>query len=359
MPKNNAKKTNILHMVFIDGLSGMALGLFATLIVGTIFVQIAEFIPGRFGDLLLVIGKTAQLLTGAGIGCGTAMKLKQTAPLVTISAALCGLVGAYARTILAGTFFVGGAFAVTPPGEPLGAFVGAIAAIGIGRLVSGKTGVDILVTPVCCTIVGSAAGLLVGPYISAFMGWLGQLVNWGTEQQPFVMGIVVSVLMGMFLTLPISSAAIGVSLGLSGLAAGAATVGCCANMIGFAVASYRENKVGGLIAQGLGTSMLQIPNIIRRPLIWLPAIVSSAVLGPASTMLFHMESNAVGSGMGTAGLVGPIMTWSTMAPQGNAGMVLGVILLMYFVMPAIISLAVSEGMRKAGWIRPGDMKLEI
>ncbi len=359
MPKSNQKKTNIFYTVFIDGLSGMALGLFATLIVGTIFVQIADFIPGRFGNLLLVVGKTAQLLTGAGIGCGTAMKLKQTAPLVTISAALCGLVGAYAKAILAGTFFTDGAFSVTPPGEPLGAFVAAIAAIGIGRLVSGRTSIDILLTPVCCTVIGSAAGLLVGPYISTFMGWLGQMVNWGTEQQPFIMGIVVSVLMGVFLTLPISSAAIGVSLGLSGLAAGAATVGCCANMIGFAVASFRENKVGGLIAQGVGTSMLQIPNIIRRPVIWLPAIVSSAVLGPVSTMLFHMESNAVGSGMGTAGLVGPIMTYSTMAPNGNAGMVLGVILVMYFVLPAIISLAVSEGMRKIGWIRPGDMKLDI
>ncbi|MGN1098056.1 MAG: PTS transporter subunit IIC, partial [Clostridia bacterium] len=343
----------------IDGLSGMALGLFATLIVGTIFVQLSSYIGGRAGTLLLVVGKTAQLLTGAGIGCGTAMKLKQTAPLVTISAAICGLVGAYAKAILAGTFFAEGAFTITPPGEPLGAFVAALAGIGIGKLVSGKTGVDILVTPVCCIIVGGAAGLFVGPYISAFMTWLGQLVNWGTVQQPFLMGIVVSVLMGIFLTLPISSAAIGVSLGLSGLAAGAATAGCCANMIGFAVASYRENKIGGLVAQGLGTSMLQIPNIIRHPLIWVPAIVSSAVLGPMSTMLFKMESNAVGSGMGTAGLVGPIMTYNTMAADGNGAMVFGVIIVMYFVLPAVISLAVSEVMRKAGLIKFGDMKLDI
>ncbi len=256
----------------------MALGLFATLIDGTILVQISSYIPGAVGSLLLVTGKTAQLLTGAGIGCGTAMKLKQTAPLVTISAALCGMVGSYAKAILAGSFFDGSSFAITPPGEPLGAFIAAIAAIGIGKLVSGKTSVDILVTPICCFLTGCAAGLFVGPYITQFMSWLGELVNWGTIQQPFIMGIVVSVLMGIFLTLPISSAAIGVSLGLSGLAAGAATVGCCANMVGFAVASYRENKVGGLVAQGLGTSMLQIPNIIRRPVIWVPAIVSSAIL---------------------------------------------------------------------------------
>lgn len=353
------KKNNILYAIFIDGLSGMALGLFATLIVGTIFAQVSSYIGGIAGNLLLVVGKTAQLLTGAGIGCGVAMKLKQTAPLVTISAAICGMAGAYAKVILAGTFFDGGEFSVTPPGEPLGAFIAAIVGIGAGRLVSGKTSIDILVTPICCIIAGCAAGLFVGPYITRFMGWLGALVNWGTIQQPFFMGIIVSVLMGIFLTLPISSAAIGVSLGLSGLAAGAATVGCCANMIGFAVASFRENKMGGLVAQGLGTSMLQIPNIIRRPLIWIPAVVSSAVLGPVSTMLFKMESNAVGSGMGTAGLVGPIMTYDTMASKGNAGMVLGVIILMYFVLPAVISLAVSELMRKLKLIKFGDMKLDI
>lgn len=231
--------------------------------------------------------------------------------------------------------------------------------IGVGKLVSGKTGVDILVTPICCIGIGSGVGLLVCPYITQFMGWLGELVNIGTEQQPFLMGIVVSALMGIFLTLPISSAAIGVSLGLSGLAAGAATVGCCANMVGFAVASYRENKVGGLVAQGLGTSMLQIPNIVRHPLIWVPAIVSSVILGPVSTVLFQMESNAVGSGMGTAGLVGPIMTYNTMATADNSLAVLGLILLMYFILPAAISLAVSEIMRKLNLIKPGEMKLDI
>ncbi len=359
MANNQAKKSNLLHLIFIDGLSGMALGLFATLIVGTIFVSISGFFSGRWSGLLLIVGKTAQLLTGAGIGCGTAMKLKQTAPLVTISAAMCGLVGAYAKAILAGTFFSEGAFAITPPGEPMGAFIGALAAIGIGKLVSGRTSVDILVTPISCIVVGSAVGLAVGPYISTFMNWLGQLVNWGVEQQPFIMGIVVSVLMGMFLTLPISSAAIGVSLGLSGLAAGAATVGCCANMIGFAFASYRENKMGGLVAQGLGTSMLQIPNIIRHPQIWIPAIISSAILGPVSTLVFKMTSNAVGSGMGTAGLVGPIMTYTDMAANGNEIYVLGIILLMYFVLPAVLSLIISEGMRKLGFIKFGDMKLDI
>ena len=263
------KVKSLLNRVFIDGLSGMALGLFSTLIVGTILSQIGSlFVTGKMGAMLVVIGKCASLLTGAGIGCGVAYKFKES-PLVTLSAATNGMIGAYAGKILAGSFFVDGAFTITPPGEPLGAFVAAYIGIIAGHIVSGKTKIDILLTPVVSIVCGSAAGLFVGPPISSFMLYLGDLVNWGTQQQPFLMGIVVSVLMGMFLTLPISSAAIGIVLGLDGLAAGAATVGCCANMIGFAVASYRENKVGGLLAQGLGTSMLQIPNIVKNPIIWI------------------------------------------------------------------------------------------
>ena len=258
----------ILNHIFIDGLSGMAMGLFATLIVGTILTQISSFIGGSVGNFLFIFGKVASLLTGAGIGVGVACKFKSS-QLTTVSAAVTGMVGAYAAKILAGTFFVDGTFSITPPGEPVGAFLAAYTAILVGMLVSGKTKVDIIVTPVCCILAGSMVGLLAGPPISEFMTNLGAMVNWGVEQNPFTMGIIVSVLMGMFLTLPISSAAIGVSLQLSGLAAGAATVGCCANMVGFAVISYRENKVGGLVAQGLGTSMLQIPNIMKIKLFYL------------------------------------------------------------------------------------------
>ena len=173
------------------------------------------------------------------------------------------------------------------------------------------------------------------------------------------MGIIVSVLMGMILTLPISSAALGIILNLSGLAAGAATIGCCCNMVGFAVASYRENKVGGLLAQGIGTSMLQVPNIVRKPIIWIPAIFSSAVLGPVGTMVLHMTSNATGSGMGTAGLVGQIMTWQTMIQTEPATVVLIKMLAVQIVLPAIITLGASEFMRKRGWIKFGDMKLDM
>ncbi len=348
-----------LNHVFIDGLSGMAQGLFCTLIVGTIIQQIGNLIGGEIGNYLFLFGKFAAAVTGAGIGVGVAYRFKES-PLVVISAAVAGMVGAFAGNITSGTIMNDTqAMILSGPGEPLGAFIAAYIGIEIGHLVSGKTKLDILVTPICSILSGSAVGILVGPPISKFMNSLGMMINWGTEQQPFLMGIVVSVLMGMILTLPISSAALGIILNLSGLAAGAATVGCCCNMVGFAVASYRENKMAGLLAQGIGTSMLQVPNIIRKPIIWLPAILSSAILGPVGTLIFHMTSNATGSGMGTAGLVGQIMTYETMAPLEGGMIVLVKIIVMHFVLPAIVTLGISEFMRKRGWIKKGDMKLEL
>ncbi len=347
-----------LNKVFIDGLSGMATGLFATLIIGTIIQQVGNLIGGSAGSTIFLIGKMAAAVTGAGIGCGVAHRFKEP-PLVLLSAATAGMVGAFASKILAGTVLTDGVIHLAGPGEPLGAFIAAYVAIEIGHLVSGKTKVDILVTPFCGILSGSAVGLILGPPISAFMVWLGSLINWGTVQQPFLMGIIVSVLMGIILTLPISSAALGIILNLNGIAAGAAVVGCCCNMVGFAVASYRENKIGGLLAQGLGTSMLQIGNIVRKPVIWLPAIIASAILGPVSTMVFGMTSNATGSGMGSAGLVGQIMTFQTMTETLPAGTVLFQIALMHFILPAIIAFAVSEFMRKKGWIKDGDMKLDV
>ncbi len=352
------KVKSIFNYVLIDGLSGMALGLFATLIIGTIVQQVGLMIGSTVGDLIYAIGKVAASLTSAGIGVGVASKLKEP-PLVALSAATAGMVGGYANSILSGALLVEGTPFFTGPGEPLGAFIAAIVGISIGHLISGRTKLDILVTPIITIGTGAAAGLFVGPTISEFMVQLGAMVNWGTEQQPLLMGVIVSVLMGMFLTLPISSAAIGIILGLSGLAAGAATVGCCCNMVGFAVASYRENGWSGLLAQGIGTSMLQMPNIVRRPIIWLPAIISSAILGPISTMLLHMTNNATGSGMGTAGLVGPLMTWQTMIATEPTHVVMLKIIVIQFVLPAVITLTISEGMRRAKWIRPGDMKLEV
>lgn len=349
----------VLKEIFIEGLSGMASGLFATLIIGTIIVQIGGLIPGVIGQYLVMMGKVASALTGAGIGVGVAQRLKAS-PLVVVSAATAGMTSAFASKIIAGTVLVDGVMQFAGPGEPLGAFIGAIVAVYMGRLVSGKTKVDILITPFVCIVSGSAIGLLIGPSISAFMAWLGSLINWGTEQAPFLMGIIVAVLMGIILTLPISSAALGVILGLNGLAAGAATAGCCANMVGFAVASYRENKVNGLLAQGLGTSMLQIGNIVKKPIIWMPAIITSAILGPVSTLVFGMTNNATGSGMGTAGLVGQINTYQDMVSQGGEPTVVLIkIVVLHIVLPAVLSLIISEFMRKKGMIADGDMKLDV
>lgn len=347
-----------LNHIFIDGLAGMAHGLFATLIVGTIIQQIGMLVGGNIGDMIYLIGKMAAAVTGAGIGVGVACRFKEST-LVVVSAAITGMVGAFASKLLAGAVLVEGTIVLAGPGEPLGAFLAAFTGIELGHLVSGKTKVDILATPLVSITAGAVAGLILGPPISGFMTALGAMINWGTEQQPFLMGIIVSVLMGMILTLPISSAALGIILNLSGIAAGAATVGCCCNMVGFAVASYRENGVGGLLAQGIGTSMLQMPNIVRKPVIWIPAILSSAILGPVSTMLLHMTNNATGSGMGTAGLVGQIMTWQTMAAAEPTALVLLKILAIQIILPAIVTLLISEFMRKKGWIAEGDMKLEM
>lgn len=342
-----------LNEIFIDGLSGMALGLFSTLIIGTIIAQIGGLIGGTVGDYLIAISNVAKTLTGAGIGVGVACKFKQ-GPLVTVSAAVAGMIGAFP------TVHNMEAFALGKPGEPLGAFIAAIVAIKIGKLVAGKTKVDIIITPLVSILPGAAVGFIVGPPITAFMAWLGALVNINVEAHPIVGGILVSVLMGMILTLPISSAAIGVAMSISGLAAGAATIGCCCNMVGFAVASYRENKVGGLIAQGVGTSMLQVPNIVKKPIIWLPAIISSAILGPIGSAVFGMTSTPVGSGMGSAGFVGQFAAFESMTAGGTgAGMAVLLIVIMHFVLPAALTLLVSEFMRKKGFIAQGDMALKV
>lgn len=349
---------NILNYIFIDGLSGMALGLFATLIIGTILEQIAGFINHEFANYLVAVACVAKSLTGAGIGAGMAFKYKAS-PLTGVSAAVAGMVGAFSSKIIAGSVITSSGMLYSGPGDPMGAFIGAFFAIQVGKLVSGKTKLDILLTPAASIIIGSAAGLFLGPPITNFSTWMGEIINWGTERQPILMGIVVSVVMGICLTLPISSAALGIILGLSGIAGGAAVVGCSAQMIGFAVSSYRENKLGGLLAQGVGTSMLQMPNIVKHPQIWIPPIVASAILGPVSTAVLKMTCHPSGSGMGTSGLVGQFMTYASMTESGvDQKIVLIEILIMHFIAPALISFAVSEFMRRKKLISFGDMELK-
>ncbi len=352
------KLKEIFNYIFVDGLSGMALGLFATLIIGTIFEQVGNLINNDISFYLVSIAAVAKSLTGAGIGAGMAFKYKAT-PLTGVSAAVSGMVGAFASKLIAGSVITDGGMLYSGPGDPLCAFIGAFFAIQAGKLISGKTKLDIILTPAVSIISGCAAGLFIGPPASRVTTYIGEIINWGMEKQPIIMGVVVSVVMGICLTLPISSAALGIILGLSGIAGGAAVVGCSANMIGFAVSSYRENKFGGLVAQGIGTSMLQMPNIVKHPQIWIPPIVASAILGPISSAVLKMTCYASGSGMGTSGLVGQFMTYSSMTEAGiDPVIVLIEILIMHFVAPALISLGVSELMRKKKLISFGDMELK-
>ena len=328
------KNVNITARTYlIDALGAMAFGLFASLLIGTIF--------GTLGNkthiaLFAAIAGYCKEAAGAALGVSIAYALK--APqLVLFSAAAVGIAG-------------------NDLGGPVGALVATIVGTELGKTVSKETRVDILVTPGVTIISGVLTAQFVGPGVSAFMTAFGNLVKTTTEMQPFFMGILVSALIGIALTLPISSAAICIMLSLDGLAGGAATAGCCAQMIGFAVLSFRENGVGGLLAQGLGTSMLQMGNIVKNPRIWIAPTLASMVTGPIATCIFRMENIPTGSGMGTCGLVGPIGIYTAMG--GGSRMWLG-ILLVCFLVPAVLTFIFGEILRNAGWIRPGDLDLEL
>ncbi|RPD90955.1 PTS sugar transporter subunit IIC [Neisseria weixii] len=317
----------------IDALNFMALGLFGSLIIGLILKTI-----GGWANLpwLVETGGQAQAGMGAAIGVGVAYALKAP-PLVLFSGTIIGLAGAAL-------------------GGPAGCFIAVAIGTETGKLVSKTTPVDIIATPAATLISGIAASQFVGPLIATAMAQTGALIMWAVELQPVLMGMVVAVLMGMILTLPISSAAIAISLSLSGLAAGAATVGCCAQMVGFAVMGFKENRWSGLLSQGLGTSMLQMPNIVKNPLIWIPPTLSGAILGPVATVGFQMSNIPGGAGMGTSGLVGQVGTINAM---GNAPTVWLGIVLLHFVLPAVLTLIIAAFMRKKGWIKDGDLKLDV
>lgn len=321
----------------------MALGLFSSLLIGLIIKQI-----GTYGNIEILVnfGNIAQKLMGPAIGAGVAYSVGAP-PLGIFSSVVVGAIGA-------GSISFEGADAIINIGEPVGAFISALIAAEASKMISGKTKVDIVLVPIGTIIIGGLVGHYIAPYMSTIMNFFGGIINLATELHPIPMGIIVSVVMGMVLTLPISSAALAISLGLSGLAAGAATVGCACNMIGFAVISYKENGFGGFIAQGLGTSMLQVGNIVKKPIIWIPAIVASAILGPISTYLLKMESNMIGAGMGTSGLVGQFATVETMGADSTTFIL---IVMMHFILPAVISILISNWMRRRDFIKYGDMKL--
>lgn len=332
-----------------DALSAMALGLFATLLMGTILDVLGTQTANLFGDNavsagLVEIGGVAKSMMGAGIGVAVAWSLKAP-PLVLFSSAVTGMMGA----TLTG-------FGIALAGGPAGAFVAAALGAEFGKLVSRETKVDILVTPAVTIIAGGIAAKLVGPGVGWCLFKLGDAIMAATVWQPFSFGIFIAVVVGLVLTAPISSAALCIMLNLSGLAAGAATVGCCAQMVGFAVASFKENGIGGLVAQGIGTSMLQVSNIIKHPWILVPPTLAAAIVGPLSTCVFHMTNIPVGAGMGTCGLVGQIGTFTDM---GFTVDVLWKVVLLQILLPAILAFIFDRIMRTIGLIRDGDYKLEL
>lgn len=326
---------------FIKVLNGMALGLFSSLLIGLILKQVGMLV--KFG-LLIQFGDMAQKLMAPAIGAGVAYAINAPG-LVIFSAMIAGAIGGGSVNTVDGKTLIS-------IGEPVGAFISSLVASEFGKRIYGKTKVDIILVPASVIIIGGLVGFYLSPYISKGMNYIGEIINFATHQQPFLMGLLISLIMGIILTLPISSAAIGISLGLNGLAAGAAIVGGASHMVGFAIASYRENGFGGLISQGLGTSMLQIGNIVKKPIIMLPAIISSIILGPISTVIFKMQATPAGSGMGTSGLVGQFSTYSAMGKNAFLG-----VLLLHFILPGIISYLVSSFMYKKGYIKMGDMKL--
>ena len=349
----------------IDALGAMAQGLFCTLLVGTILNTIGQqfHIPflnativslkSAAGDAVVnyTIGGLASAMVGPGIAIAIGYALQAPA-LVLFSLIPVG----FAANAMGGA------------GGPLAVYFVAILACECGKLVSKETKVDILVTPIVTTLVGIGVAALIAAPIGAAASAVGNAVKWATLQQPFIMGILVSVIIGIALTLPISSAAICAALSLTGLAGGAAVAGCCAQMVGFAVMSFRENRWGGLVAQGIGTSMLQMPNIVKNPRIWIPPTLASAITGPLATCLFRLEMNgsAVSSGMGTCGLVGQIGVYTGWINDVAAGTKTAVtamdwigLILISFVLPAILSFVFCELLRKWHWIKDGDLKLDL
>ena len=333
----------------VEALGAMAQGLFASLLIGTIISTLGTQLNIEF---LVTIGAFAKesYVVGAAMAVAIAHALKAP-PLVLFSMV----------TVGAATNYLGGA------GGPLAVLVVAIVAAEAGKMVSKETKVDILVTPLVTIGVGVALAAWWAPGIGVGASYVGNLIMWATELQPFLMGIIVSVIVGIALTLPISSAAICAALGLTGLAGGAALAGCCAQMIGFAVMSFRENRWGGLVSQGLGTSMLQMGNIVKNPRIWIPPTLASAVTGPIATCIFKLQMNgaAVSSGMGTCGLVGQIGVYTGWMNDIAAGVKIGVtamdwvgLVLISFILPAVLSWAFGLILRKIGWIKEGDLKLD-
>ena len=326
----------ILRRYFVDALGAMALGLFSSLIIGLIISQFGK-IPGLSVLTEIAAVVKSDSVVGAAIGAAVAWGLK-VKPLTVFSSAAVGAVGYLA-------------------GGPVGAFVAAVVGAELGNLLAGRTKLDILITPLITILTGSLVGTFIGPWLNKFMTSFGALINSATELHPIWMGMAVAALVGLALTAPISSAALCIMIGLDGIAAGAACVGCCCQMVGFAVASWRDNGLGGTLSQMFGTSMLQFSNIVRRPVIWLAPTLASVILGPVSTALLQMKNTPMGAGMGTSGLVGQFGAYDAMIGSTPLWVFLLEVLVMHFLLPAALTLFFDGVFRKLNWVRKGDMKL--
>lgn len=315
----------------IDTLNGMAMGLFGSLIIGLILKNFGTWLQL---SLLITVGTHAQSAVGGAIGVGVAFGLKAP-PLVLFASVATGLAG----------FELGGV---------VGALLASMVGAECGKLLHKTTPIDIIITPAVTLMMGVATAHVFAPVIAQLMASLGELITGAMAFSPIVMSVVLAVLMGMLLTLPISSTAIAISLGLSGLSAGASTVGCACQMVGFAVMAYRDNGVSALVSHGLGTSMLQMPNVLKNPKIWIPPTLSGAILAPMATVVFGMTNVPFGAGMGTSGFVGQMGTLEAMGVSGRS---VGLIVLFHFVLPAVLTLMIAKVMYLKGWIRQGDLKL--
>ena len=335
------QEAGFLNNTLVKILNGMALGLMASLVTGVILKQIGTYLNIQE---LIMFGQVAQYMMGPAIGAGVALSL-EAPPLGVFASVVCGMLGA-------GTIKYGGSSYILASGEPVGSLAASVAGALASKAVFGKTKCDIIVVPGITIIAGGVISIFASPYISRFMMLIGNIINKSTNLNPLPMGILVALIMGIIITSPISSAAVAISLGLSGLSAGAATIGCACHMVGFAVAGYKDNGFNGLISHRLGTSVLQMANSIKNHLILVPPMAASVILGGVGAAIFKMENNKIGAGMGTSGLVGQFTTFEVMGEKSLIPM-----LLLHFIFPAVIALLVSGIMRKTGLIKQGDMKI--
>lgn len=339
-----SKRNNVLSgSVLIEALDNMGMGVLATLIVGTILRQLATLLGDNF-SLLFTIGTYAQVFMAVGVAIGVAHALKAR-PVVLYATVVTSMIGAGAFSMIDGVVTL-------RVGDPAAAFVTAFVTVIVGSLIAGRTKLDIMVTPMIALVAGGLVAIYIAPYITRLTSWIGVAVTTATEMHPLFMGIIVAVIFCFIIMSPLSSSALAIGLGLSGIAAGAALAGTAASMVGFAVISFRDNGIGGLISQGIGTSKIQFGNFCKNPAIFIPTMIAAAIAGPLSTVIFQISTNSLGAGMGTSGLVGQIQTVYVM----GAG-ALWMIVLVQVLIPIVTSWAVWKFLRHQNWIKNGDMTL--